>query len=54
MSSYSLLDYSPATAVPDLAEERRAVPLAEVPGDMPAVKKLLEELVRETIDPWSV
>ena len=49
-----LADYRPATAVPDLAEERRAVPLAKVPGDMPAVKKLLEELVRETIDPWSV
>lgn len=47
-----LTDYSPAVPVPDLAEERRAVPLAEVPRDIPAVKKLLEELVKEPIDPW--
>jgi len=48
-----LADYSPAISVPDLAEERRAVPVAEVPRDFPAVKKLLEDLLQETIDPWN-
>jgi len=49
-----LADYCPAIPVPDLAEERRAVPVAEVPRDFPAVERLLEGLVRETIDPWNL
>jgi hypothetical protein len=49
-----LADYAPAVSVPEIAEERRAVPVPEVPGDIPAVKKLLEDLVRETIDRWNL
>ncbi len=49
-----LADFRPAVSVPDLADERRAIPIAEVPRDMPAVKKLLEEWVQESIDPWNL
>lgn len=49
-----LADYSPDIPVPDLAEERRAIPLADVPRDMPAVKKLLDDLVQEAVDPWNL
>jgi len=49
-----LADFSPAISVPDLAEERRAIPIAEVPRDMPAVQKLLEEWLQESIDPWNL
>jgi hypothetical protein len=49
-----LSDYSPDISVPDLAEERRAIPVADVPRDMPAVKKLLDDLVQEAVDPWNL
>jgi hypothetical protein len=49
-----LADYSPAVEVPDIAEERRAIPVGEVPLEIPAVAVLVEELLREPLDPWQV
>jgi hypothetical protein len=49
-----LADYSPPIPVPDIAEERKAIPVGEVPLELPAVAVLLENLVREPIDPWKL
>jgi hypothetical protein len=49
-----LADYSPPIPVPDLDQERRAIPLGEVPLEIPAVAKVLEDLLREPVDPWQL
>lgn len=49
-----LADYSPAVEFPDAAEAARAVSLPEVPGDLPAVARLLEQFLPESTDPWAV
>jgi hypothetical protein len=50
----SLADFSPAIPVPALDEERRAIPMGEVPREIPAVQKLVDNLVHESIDPWQL
>jgi len=47
-----LADYTPGTAVPDPAEVRQAIALPEVPEEVPAVPRLLEQWVGEPLDPW--
>jgi hypothetical protein len=47
-----LADYSPAIPVPDIAEERQAIPVGEVPLEIPAVAILVEALLGEPLDPW--
>jgi hypothetical protein len=49
-----LADYSPAIPVPDIAQERQAIPVGEVPLEIPAVAVLVEELLREPLDPWKL
>jgi hypothetical protein len=50
----SLADYSPPADLPDAAEVRRGVTLPEVPPDLPAVARLLEQFLPESVDPWAV
>jgi hypothetical protein len=49
-----LADYSPVVEFPDAAEVARGVTLPEVPGDLPAVARLLEQFLPESADPWAV
>ena len=50
----SLADYVPPTPVPTVEEVRAAVKLPELPADVPAVRVVLENFVREPLDPWQV
>jgi hypothetical protein len=50
----NLADYQPPTPVPDLEEVRRSIPEPQVPREVPAVAVILEEFVREPVDPWDV
>jgi hypothetical protein len=49
-----LADYAPATPVPAVEEIRAVVQLPTIPQDVPAVRVLLENFVKEPIDPWQV
>src|SRR5947209_2643606 len=49
-----LPDYAPPAAVPDAAAVRAALAVPEVPAEVPAVPRLLEQLAREPIDPWAI
>jgi hypothetical protein len=49
-----LADYSPPTEVPDPAEVRHTVPVPDVPREVPAVGRLLEQFIREPLDPWNL
>lgn len=48
----NLADYTPPTPVPDMEEIRRAAPAPQPPRDLPAVAALLQEFVRQPLDPW--
>ncbi len=47
-------EYSPPNVVPDLAGERGVVPEARIPLEIPAVQKILENFLREPLDPWNL
>jgi len=49
-----LADYAPATPVPPVDEIRALVQLPEIPRDVPAVRVMLENFVKEPLDPWQV
>ncbi len=49
-----LADYAPPTAAPPVDEIRALVQLPEIPRDVPAVRVMLENFVKEPIDPWQV
>jgi hypothetical protein len=49
-----LADYAPAIPVPAIEEIRQLVQLPEVPHDVPAVRVMLENFVKEPLDPWQV
>ena len=50
----SLAAYQPPTPVPDAQEVRRNLPAPEPPRDLPAVKTILEQFVRQPLDAWGV
>ena len=50
----NLSEYSPATPVPDSAEVRAQAPLPEIPRDVPAIRVMLEQAVKQPIDPWDI
>lgn len=50
----SLDDYAPAVDVPDVEEVRQAITVPEVPRDVPAVAYLLDQFLREPLDPWAL
>jgi hypothetical protein len=45
-------DQAPPAGVPDAREFRRSIEVPEVPPEAPAVARLLEDWLREPIDPW--
>jgi hypothetical protein len=49
-----LADYAPQAEVPDAAAVRATLTVPEVPPEVPAVPRLLDQLAREPIDPWAV
>jgi hypothetical protein len=50
----NLADYEPPVQVPDLEELRRSIAPPQIPLDVPAVQVILEEYVRQPLDPWDV
>ncbi len=48
----NLAEHIPDVPMPVLEEIRRAVALPNLPGDLPAVAVLLEQLVGQPTDPW--
>ena len=49
-----LADYAPPTAAPPVDEIRAIIQLPPIPRDVPAVRVMLENFVKEPIDPWQV
>ena len=49
-----LADYTPATLVPSVDEVRQLVQLPEIPREVPAVRVMLENFIKEPIDPWQI
>ena len=49
-----LAGYTPPTPVPPVAEIRQLVRLPEIPREAPAVRVMLENFVKEPLDPWQV
>lgn len=47
-----LADYSPPIVVPDPEEVRKEIVVAEAPREFPAVTRILEDFMRQPIDPW--
>ncbi|MBI3407284.1 MAG: hypothetical protein HY040_02870 [Planctomycetes bacterium] len=50
----SLADYQPPTPIPDLEEVRKSIPQPEIPREVPSVRVILEEFIRQPIDPWDI
>jgi hypothetical protein len=49
-----LAGYAPPAEAPDPAEVRAAIAVPEVPADVPAVGRLLDDLVAARLDPWAL
>jgi len=49
-----LADYRPPVEVPAAADVRAAVVVPEVPQEVPAAARLLEQLAQAPVDPWAV
>jgi len=50
----SLADYTPPIEVPRPEEVRGSLQVPEVPRELPAVAWLVEQFVKEPIDPWNL
>jgi hypothetical protein len=50
----NLADYQPPLELPDLEEVRRQISPPQIPREVPAVQVILEEFVRQPVDPWEV
>ena len=44
----------PPVQIPDPEEIRKAIPIPEVPDDLPGVKWMLDQFLKEPIDPWDL
>jgi hypothetical protein len=53
-SEKALADYRPPADVPDVETVRAALNAPDLPEEVPAVPHLLEQLVRQPLDPWAV
>jgi hypothetical protein len=49
-----LREYEPPGEVPDAEGVRAAIALPEIPEEVPAVAVLLEQAVRQPLDPWEL
>ena len=52
-SERDLSDYVPAVSVPDPEEVRAAIVVPEVPQEVPAAGRLLEQFLAVPLDPWA-
>ncbi|MHB1422583.1 MAG: hypothetical protein ACYC3I_05195 [Gemmataceae bacterium] len=50
----SLTDYRPPIEVPDANAVRAALVVPDVPEEIPSVALLLEQLVQQPLDPWTI
>jgi hypothetical protein len=48
----ALADYTPPTAVPEVEEVRGAITVPDVPEEIPAVARVLDQFLKEPLDPW--
>ena len=49
-----LADYTPPVEVPDPEQVRSAIAVPEVPEEVPALVRLMEELVQQPLNPWAI
>lgn len=49
-----LAGYEPAVEVPDIASYRQAIAIPDIPEEFPAVAKIVEDWLREPLDPWNL
>ena len=49
-----LAEHAPATPVPTLESIRAAIPVPQLPLEVPIVRVLLEQLAKEPLDPWQI
>lgn len=49
-----LADYSPAIEVPEMDEIRKSITIPQIPREFPAIRQMLELVVKESIDPWNL
>jgi hypothetical protein len=47
-------DHTPATEVPDPQSVRAAIVVPDIPLEVPAAGRLLEQLVTQPLDPWAL
>jgi hypothetical protein len=50
----ALADHVPAADLPDPEAVRASLAVPDVPGDLPAVLSLLEQLAQQGLDPWQL
>jgi len=50
----SLADYTPPAEVPDRNEVKAGITVPDVPEEFPAVARLLDEYLKEPLDPWQL
>jgi hypothetical protein len=46
--------YTPAAELPEASVVRAAIVLPEAPADLPAVVPIMEQWLREPLDPWTI
>jgi hypothetical protein len=49
-----LASYEPPVELPSMDEVRRSIEVPAIPEEFPMVREILEELVAEPLDPWSI
>jgi hypothetical protein len=49
-----LRHYAPAVQIPDLEAVQNAIVVPDIPEEVPAARGILENFVREPLDPWNL
>jgi hypothetical protein len=49
-----LCEYAPAAEIPDLQAIQNAIAVPDIPEEVPAARGILEQFVREPLDPWNL
>ena len=50
----SLETYVPATEIPAAPEVQKSIGVPDLPQELPAVLRLVQDFVQEPLDPWSL
>jgi hypothetical protein len=48
----NLAEYAPAVEMPDISAVRASIVVGEIPEEVPAACTILEQYLREPLDPW--